>query len=95
MRVIPTFDPFEHSHLRFRLSFEPTTAEQFPLERGEEALGHRVHKSSQLHASQPIERRSSRSLTPSTRFWGRSSRWSIGAIRGEKIASIFTIALGS
>ena len=42
MRVIPTFDPFEHSHLGFRLSFEATTAEQFALERGEEALGHRV-----------------------------------------------------
>jgi len=38
MRVIPTFDPFEHRCL----SFEPTTVEQFALERGEKALRHRV-----------------------------------------------------
>lgn len=95
MRVVPTFDPFENRHLRLRLTLESTTAEELPLERSEKTLRHRIHKSSQLHASQPIERRSSRSLTPSTRFWGRSSRWSIGAIRGEKIASIFTIALAS
>ena len=42
MRVIPTFDPFEHSHLRFRLTFEPTAVQQFALERGKEALGHGV-----------------------------------------------------
>jgi hypothetical protein len=40
MRVIPTFDPFEHSHLGFRLSFEPTAVQQFTFERGKEALGH-------------------------------------------------------
>ena len=42
MRVIPTFDPFEHSHLGFRLSFEPTAVQQFTFERGKEALGHRI-----------------------------------------------------
>lgn len=42
MRVVPTFDPFEHSHLRFSLSFEPATVRQFALERGEETLGHRI-----------------------------------------------------
>ena len=42
MRVVPTFDPFKHRHLRLRLALEPTTAEQLALERREEALRHRV-----------------------------------------------------
>ena len=42
MRVVPTLDPFKHSHLGFRLSFKPTTVQKFALERGKEALGHRV-----------------------------------------------------
>ena len=42
MRVVPTFDPFEHGHLRFRLTFEPTTVQQFTLEGGKEALRHRI-----------------------------------------------------
>jgi hypothetical protein len=42
MRVVPTFDPFEHGHLRFRLTFESTTVQQLTLERGKEALRHRV-----------------------------------------------------
>src|ERR1700687_4104008 len=42
MRVVPTFDPFEHGHLRFRLTFEPTTVQQLTLERGKEALRHRI-----------------------------------------------------
>jgi hypothetical protein len=42
MRVVPTFDPGKHSHLRFRLRLEATTAEQLTLKRGEEALRHRV-----------------------------------------------------
>lgn len=32
MRVIPTFDPFEHSHFCLGLSLEPTTVEQLALE---------------------------------------------------------------
>ncbi len=40
MKVIPTFDPFERSHLGFRLSFEPTTVQKFALERSKETLGH-------------------------------------------------------
>jgi hypothetical protein len=35
--VIPTFNPFDHSHLGFRPTLEPTTIQEFPLERGEEA----------------------------------------------------------
>ena len=42
MRVVPTFDPFKHRHLRLRLALEPTPAEQLALEAREKALRHRV-----------------------------------------------------
>ena len=42
MWVVPTFDPFEHGHLRFRLTFEPTPVQQLTLEGGEKALRHRI-----------------------------------------------------
>src|ERR1700691_4596826 len=42
MRVLPTFNPFEYGHLSFRLTFEPTPVQQLTLERGKEALRHRV-----------------------------------------------------
>src|SRR5258708_4438345 len=42
MRVIPTFDPLENSHLRFGLAFESTAVQHLALERSEKALRHRV-----------------------------------------------------
>ena len=42
MRVVPALDPFEHGHACFALGLEASAVEQFALERGEEALGHRV-----------------------------------------------------
>src|ERR1700678_4491842 len=42
VRVVPTFDPFEHSHLGLRLTLEPAAVQEFSLERGKEALRHRI-----------------------------------------------------
>lgn len=95
MRIVETFDVFEHGRLRFGMGSEVTSIEQLAFETRKEALRHRVHKSSQLHASRLIERRFSRSLTLSIHFSGKSSCCWIGATPGERIASIFTIALAS
>jgi hypothetical protein len=42
MRVVPTLDPLEHSHLGFGLAPEAPAIEQFAFQRGEAALGHGV-----------------------------------------------------
>src|SRR6266853_6825612 len=42
MWVVPTFQPIKDRHLRFRLALEAPAVEYFALERGEEALRHRV-----------------------------------------------------
>ena len=42
MRVVPTLYPLEDRHPRLRLAPEPPTAEHLALQRGKEALGHRV-----------------------------------------------------
>jgi len=56
MRVVPTFDPFEHGHLRFRLTFETPTIQQLTFERGKEALRHRIISSQQLQIVPTMER---------------------------------------
>lgn len=42
VQVIPAFQPFEDRRLGLCMGFESTTAEQFPPQCGEEALGHGV-----------------------------------------------------
>ena len=42
MRVVPALDPLEQRHPGFGLAPEAPAIEQLALERGEEALGHRV-----------------------------------------------------
>src|ERR1700726_5054892 len=42
MGVVPPLDEFEDGHARFYLGFEAAAVEQFPFERGEETLAHRV-----------------------------------------------------
>src|SRR5579864_5227127 len=41
-RVVPALDPLEHRHLGLGLALEPPSVQELTLERGEEALRHRV-----------------------------------------------------
>jgi hypothetical protein len=42
MGVVPALDELEHGHAGLGLGFEAAAGEQLALERGEEALAHRV-----------------------------------------------------
>lgn len=57
MRIIPALDEIEQRHLCFRMRFESIPVKQFAFECGEEALAHRVYRSSPLRIPSTAARR--------------------------------------
>ena len=50
----PALDEIEDGHARFGLSADCAPVDEFALQSGEEALGHGIGQSNQLHAIDPL-----------------------------------------